>query len=57
MSIIEATSSQNGMNNVVPPMAITQQNIAIPHGEKLKKFKVDFKRWQQKISKSSKVSK
>ncbi|XP_022869996.1 uncharacterized protein LOC111389308 [Olea europaea var. sylvestris] len=50
MTTIGISSSQNGSNNVVPPVAIPLHNTIIPHGEKSKKFAgVDFKRWQQKI--------
>ncbi|XP_022849790.1 uncharacterized protein LOC111371853 [Olea europaea var. sylvestris] len=44
MTIIGTSSSQNGSNNMVPPMGIPLHNTTIPQGEKLKKFTgVDFK--------------
>ncbi|XP_022841879.1 uncharacterized protein LOC111365553 [Olea europaea var. sylvestris] len=50
MITIGISSSQNGSNNVVSPVAIPLHNTIIPHGGKSKKFAgVDFKRWQQKM--------
>ncbi|XP_022871952.1 uncharacterized protein LOC111391042 [Olea europaea var. sylvestris] len=38
MTTIGTSSSQNGSNNVVPPVAIPLHNTTIPHGKKSEKF-------------------